>query len=363
MRRSVRLAEKTTSTEKEAQIGPKLKKNRLDDKTSKIAIFDNGTMVEAFKYLSYYQLAKSGFVSKRFRNLIKTHRHSLALLYVSYIGMNNFLVIPTGIRMFENELSPEDYNEWVIRNNYSKQIPPAAGKQSTDDVRKIYRFRANIYCKDSNATTTVFSARTKLNHESWPLFQHFVRLLSDPFVYIQYLNLTPLKELLHLLSEAINPDHGRIQCEELAYEFNLKTKKFWNWTKAHLCCNRLEIFLKTGNSDNVFFDLFMTGAHFTPNVVIQGRPLFQSVTDFVQKFIGLKNCDASQMIESIRCYDHESTVDALKVKYGPFFTKEEKIQYDSATALVFEFVNADIGKKLRLICQTDTRIDMKIINV
>ncbi|KAI1694688.1 hypothetical protein DdX_19983 [Ditylenchus destructor] len=47
---------------------------------------DNGTMVEAFKFLNYYQLATSSLVTKRFRDLIRTHRHKLALLHI-YIFM------------------------------------------------------------------------------------------------------------------------------------------------------------------------------------------------------------------------------------------------------------------------------------
>ncbi|KAI1697034.1 hypothetical protein DdX_18743 [Ditylenchus destructor] len=52
-----------------------------------IAAMDNGTMVEAFKFLNYYQLAKNSLVSKRYWNLIRTHRHKLALLDVNYIDM------------------------------------------------------------------------------------------------------------------------------------------------------------------------------------------------------------------------------------------------------------------------------------
>ncbi|KAI1703851.1 hypothetical protein Ddc_16401 [Ditylenchus destructor] len=250
--------------------------------------------------------------------------------------------------MFDEELSPEDYNEWVVRNHYSKQIPPAAGKQSTVNVRKVYRFRAEVDCKDSDFKITVFSAQTKLNDENWPLFQHFVRLLTDPFIYIRHMELTPQKDLLNLLTGAINQDRGRLQCGELKYNFDGKNKKFLNWTKTHVRCNEIKIYLYTSSNFNkLFFDLFMTGAHFSPNFVILGH-LFNGVAAFVQKFIGLKNCDTSLMVDSIRCRVPEFTADAFKSNYEKFFIKEEKNQYDSTTAHVFEFVNADIGKKLQL---------------
>ncbi|KAI1695792.1 hypothetical protein Ddc_20967 [Ditylenchus destructor] len=82
MRRSAQLAEKYAKAENEAQMEPKTKKKRSNDKVTTMATMDNGTMVETFKFLNYCQLAKESLVSKRFRNLIQAHRHSLARLSV-----------------------------------------------------------------------------------------------------------------------------------------------------------------------------------------------------------------------------------------------------------------------------------------
>ncbi|KAI1692740.1 hypothetical protein Ddc_23365 [Ditylenchus destructor] len=87
MQRSARLGGKLTNFENEAQREPKAKNCQSDDSTSNIAAMDNGTMIESFKFLNYCQLATSSLVSKRFWNLIRTHRHKLALLYVNRIYM------------------------------------------------------------------------------------------------------------------------------------------------------------------------------------------------------------------------------------------------------------------------------------
>ncbi|KAI1709855.1 hypothetical protein Ddc_13681 [Ditylenchus destructor] len=58
-------------------VGQRPDGEKLRIRNTKIANMDNGTTVEAFKFLNYYQLAKKSLVSKRFRNLIQIHRHSL----------------------------------------------------------------------------------------------------------------------------------------------------------------------------------------------------------------------------------------------------------------------------------------------
>ncbi|KAI1699272.1 alcohol dehydrogenase transcription factor myb/SANT-like domain-containing protein [Ditylenchus destructor] len=106
---------------------------------------DNGTMVEVFKYLNYCGLAKNSLVSKRFRNLIQTHRHSFALLDVYSLGMRRRRRLrgsdPAGIKMFGKDISSDEYNEWVTRNQYSKQISlkgQDAATESTQDDRIVY---------------------------------------------------------------------------------------------------------------------------------------------------------------------------------------------------------------------------------
>ncbi|KAI1713326.1 trypsin inhibitor like cysteine rich domain-containing protein [Ditylenchus destructor] len=85
MRRSARLGEKQMNSKNEAETEPKAMKSQSDDRISNIATMDNGTMVESFKFLNYRQLAKNSLVSNRYWNLIRTHRHSLALLDIKEI--------------------------------------------------------------------------------------------------------------------------------------------------------------------------------------------------------------------------------------------------------------------------------------
>ncbi|KAI1695623.1 hypothetical protein Ddc_21125 [Ditylenchus destructor] len=176
---------------------------------------DDDTMVEVFKYLNYCGLAKNSLVSKRFRTLIQTHRHSFALLDVYHIGMTR-CKNPAAIVIFDKWLSPEKYNEWVIRNGYSKQIPLEGVKPNG--------------CRNR---TNVFSVNATHNHENRPLFQHFLHLLTDPFIYIGTLEFTPQNDVLNLLTGAMNTNRGRIQCRELI--FNLDGNGFVSWVKDQVC--------------------------------------------------------------------------------------------------------------------------------
>ncbi|KAI1691717.1 hypothetical protein Ddc_24077 [Ditylenchus destructor] len=312
MRKSTRLAQKQADLENDAQMDPKVKKSRSENKTSNIVTLDNGTMVEAFKYLNYMQLAKKSLVSKRYSNLIRTHRHSLALLYVDYICMSENDAYAACIKIFNKVFSPKAYNEWIIRNQYSKQIPlkGQVGKnQSVQYGRQLYEMKANYI--DSNKTPCVFVARVKLNHENWPLFQHFVRLLTDPFIYIRYLELTPRIDVsfINLLAEAMNPDYNRLQCDELVLVSNRNNRvnnvlKFISWTKNYVYCNKFRICHYSGSNYNEeLLDLFVTGARCTSEIWISNNDPSNVIMALFQKFMALKTSDEYQLIESIRGND------------------------------------------------------------
>ncbi|KAI1691272.1 hypothetical protein DdX_21981 [Ditylenchus destructor] len=121
------------------------------DRIPNVFAMDNGTMVESFKFLNYYQLAKNSLVSKRFWNLIRTHRHKLALLNVAKISMDSYVAnqSPAYIEMFNKKLSSEEYNKWIVRNGYSKHIPlegqTAPKKESSENYRNIYMFSAKTF--------------------------------------------------------------------------------------------------------------------------------------------------------------------------------------------------------------------------
>ncbi|KAI1699271.1 hypothetical protein Ddc_18638 [Ditylenchus destructor] len=182
---------------------------------------DNGTMVDVFKHLNYMQLAKSSLVSKRFRDLIHTHRHSLARLYVAWITMIRMprvepillTDLPAYINIFNKSLSAREYNEWVVRKQYSKQIPFERQPVLCSCHRRFYHLTAyadhnaegSSYFRSSDPShaifpdrMTVFNAHAELNNENWPLFQHFVRLITDPFIYVGRMELTHQNDVLNL---------------------------------------------------------------------------------------------------------------------------------------------------------------------
>ncbi|KAI1702484.1 hypothetical protein Ddc_17049 [Ditylenchus destructor] len=356
MRRSAQLA----NLENESQRKPKPKKRRLDERITNIATLDNDTIVELFKYLNYRGLAKNSLVSKRFHDLIQTNRHKLALLYVSYIGMCNHDNDPEIIKISDKELLPEDYNEWAICNNYSKQIPlesHGVKMQSTQNERNFYEIRADY--KDHDDSTNVFYARVELTHENWPIFQHFVRLFTDPFIFIRFVQLIPRNEVLNLLAAAIDPDHDRLQCAELALISNNSnphenTEKLVTWVKNYVRCKKVHI---NSHSESYIgeelLDLFATGAQCTSAITTKRYDLSKAVEDFVQKFLDLKSCDENQMVESIEGrfkFMYSLLSEEFELNYDKFIVKEE-VHHEYAEQ-VYEFINDDIGKKITFTVRT-----------
>ncbi|KAI1692745.1 hypothetical protein Ddc_23364 [Ditylenchus destructor] len=374
MRSSTDLAEELTNTDNEAQ-GPEAKKSRSDDKISNIATLDNGTMVETFKYLNYCQLAKNSLVSKRFWNMIHNHRHRLALLKVERISLSNYDSKPSTITIFNEKLSPEVYNDWAVRNQYSKQIPIVledliAEKQNARCVNKVYELDAYGALKDSNdRLITVFCACAKLNHENWPFFQHFLRLLTDPFIYICSLKLSSQNSVMNLLDTVINPDRSRLSCNKLEVAFSIADNipKFLNWIKGHVLCNKIEITdYDNMDYDKQFLDFFTTGARCTSEVHIERNKLSKCMLGLVEKFMDLKSSDECQMVKSMWSRVSEWGVEALKSNYAGFVVKEEKEKF--CVYRFFEFVNNAAGKKMQLNLTDLTGIDtshftLKILNL
>ncbi|KAI1692225.1 hypothetical protein DdX_21375 [Ditylenchus destructor] len=262
---------------------------------------DNGTMVESFKFLNYYELATSSLVSKRYGNLIRTHRHKLALLDVCSIGVNSYIANqdPSVIRMFDKELSSEEYNEMIVRNGYSKQVPlegRIAEKESSENDSDIYKLYANVYQDPNNrlgVATTVFFADVELKDENWP--------------------------------------------------------KLVVWTKDHVRCDEFQIYISSDlNYDEVLLDLFLTGALCTSAIHVSYYDLSKVIVDLVQKFTGLKNFDEYQMVEIIRSnLKDRGVLEALKRNFAEFIA-EEQFEEDLSTRHVIGFINNDIQKKLTL---------------
>ncbi|KAI1697352.1 hypothetical protein Ddc_19773 [Ditylenchus destructor] len=323
---------------------------------------DNGTMVEVFKYMNYCQLAKNSLTSKRFRDLIQTHRHSFALLCVDYIHMRRIdNTHPLYIKMFDKELSAKAYSEWIRHNRYPKHIPFEIQIAAKKSSRKLKLHHLSAWRTSANKVNTVFNARADLDHQNWPLFQHFVRLLTDPFVYFRRLNLTPHNELLTFLAGAINRDPGRIQCETLFYSLDDNIQKFITWTKSNVLCDTFNIHcsrpmpLSDEELLEVMLDFFLSGACCTSKIGIVYPEPSKVIFAFVQKFLDLKSYDECQVVKSIKCNVGIGSVDILKLSYDAFIVHEENDEDDNSSEHVFEFVNDEIGKKLQLTAKIQHR--------
>ncbi|KAI1704038.1 hypothetical protein DdX_14539 [Ditylenchus destructor] len=263
----------------------------------------------------------------------------------------------TCIKMYGKELSPGEYNEWIIRNGYSKEIPlegPAAKMQSKQYGGQLYGMIADYKdSKCSKASTPVLDAHFQFNTYYWPIFQHVVRLLTDPFIYINCLTMNPRIDIpfMNLLAGAMNSDSRRIQCGRMllcSLEDNgLKdiVQKFIGWSKNHVLCKEFEVFHKSDtNFDEEMLDFFVTGSQCTSKIKINRFDLSERViVAFLQKFMVLKDCDETQMVESIRCYGSGQVVEVLNRDYAKFIDKEEK-----GKDQCIELFNNRIGKKLQI---------------
>ncbi|KAI1702486.1 hypothetical protein Ddc_17051 [Ditylenchus destructor] len=348
-------------------------------RTTNIPAIDNETLVEAYKYLKYSDLATNCLVSKRFSNLIRTHRHKLALLNVDRISME-ICYDPDDNKtldkfVFDKKLTPEEYNDWVIRNGYSKHIPfesQVVGKRCKQ-YRSIYKLSAVCY-KDksscqSSGSTTVFHARTKFKHKNWPLFQHFVRLLTDPFIYICRMELAPQIDVFNLLAGAIKPDRGRLQCEKLTFDLDDHVQKFDGWIEDNVRCSKLLIYkcsmyiylgilnFDIANYGKALIKFHASGAHCTPKIALLYYDLSDVVGVLLKKFMDHKISDVCQMVESIRGRVSKSTAKIWKQLYTEFMVKEDEDDEDTEES--YEFANNNIETKLQL---TVTRHYVVILN-
>ncbi|KAI1696983.1 hypothetical protein DdX_18754 [Ditylenchus destructor] len=247
--------------------------------------------------------------------------------------------------MFNKELPPDEYNKWIVRNGYSKEIPvedQTAGKENTENDRNIYMFGANVYQNSS----TQYYACAEVKDDNWPVFQHFIHLLMEPFIYIRSLSLITQKDVLNLLTGEMSPDHGRLQCEQLIIYFEDDSQKFIAWIKDHVRCDEFQILLdRDSNCDEELHDLFLTGAPCTSSIRVIHYDLSKVIVHLMQAIMDLKNRDEYQMIESIlgNVNDRE-LVEALKDNCAEFFAEGEQFENDYGPIKVIRFINSDIKK-------------------
>ncbi|KAI1715855.1 hypothetical protein Ddc_10772 [Ditylenchus destructor] len=303
---------------------PVEKRAKLENETrmTNIDALDNYIMVKVFKYLDYCDLAKSSRVSKRFRDIIRANRKSLARLYVDRIqvtfepGRHSTFAVQT----FNQKLSYHAYNEWVLRNQCSNQSQFDVQVAENQNVKYgvetnyllVYSLIAEVNYKYPNNgdTTTVFDARVPLvlSHKNLLLNLHFIRLIADPNIYINHLQLCLQNDVLSLLSQAIgNQNRNRLRCEKLTVILNGNTQNIINWVNNHVCCNELNIGRDYSTPDKpwkyydkLILDLCLNGAHITSALNFSSYDFSNVVVNFVQKFIDLKEADQYQVVQSIR---------------------------------------------------------------
>ncbi|KAI1716736.1 hypothetical protein Ddc_10310 [Ditylenchus destructor] len=408
MLNSARSAEKEEHSEGEACWEPKTKKNRKDDRIKHIVELDNGTMVHVFKYLNYCQLAKKNLVSKRFRDVIITNRHCLARLLVNDISMMPcYRDTPTEIQVFNEDLTPEEYNEWTIRNRYSKQIPldNQISAQGSGRGNTTYHLSANtkdpifrrnpIYHR--NNEKSAFSAFAKVTDEKWPLFEHFILLLTDPFISITRIELSSEYDVLNALAKAVTKEN-RLRSKVLIFNTNENSiQKFLDWIKDYVCCDtfvfdadqRLNVIRCVdedgnyhpisnsdvyANYDEELLDFCVSGAGCASAITINYYDFSRGIGDLMQKFMDIKSTDDCQLFQSIEsssaltegyyAYDLKKKFEEFLVKGddefddngsdesedgdGSFDDDGDEFDGDGYMKLTFELCNTDIKKKLEL---------------
>ncbi|KAI1697198.1 hypothetical protein DdX_18630 [Ditylenchus destructor] len=166
-----------------------------------------------------------------------------------------------------------------------------------------------IVMKMNLPTLRPFHTYTKLNHETWPLFQHFFRLLMDPFVYIPFMKLTPQKDFVNLLAGAIKSDCSRLQCKELEFDITGDVPNFIIWAKNHIFCDEILIEYAASNHNEVLIDLLVTGAQCTSVINTCYYDSSKVIVDFVQSQLFVLN---KNMITNIATLEDGTMVETFK---------------------------------------------------
>ncbi|KAI1705116.1 hypothetical protein DdX_13874 [Ditylenchus destructor] len=345
-----------------------IRTNAIAETIPNMAAMDNVTMVQVFKYLNYCQLATSSLVSKRFWNLIQTHRHSLAFLDVNRIIIDGSVTNkdPALIKMFNKKLSPEKYNELIVRNGYSKRIPfevPIVGKESTEIDGGFYLFQAYAFTyrkpkyPDDYIGAPVFNACVELKDDNWPLCEHFFRLLMHPFICIRTLSFTGIKDVFTLVAGAMDSNPNRLQCKQLDIRYIPGFQKLIAWIKDHVRCDEFDIDVDVDSKfgfkldngpiyDEELLNLFLTGAPCTPAIYVRDYDLSKFIVDLVQMFMGLKTRYEFQPVETI--WGKVEDFEEFKRNMAEFIAEGEQYEEAYGTREVIGFINNDIKKKLTL---------------
>ncbi|KAI1693331.1 hypothetical protein DdX_20735 [Ditylenchus destructor] len=202
--------------------------------------------------------------------------------------------------------------------------------------------------------------------------RNLTSLLTDPFIYIHFLGLTSQTDVCNLLAAAAVPGRRRLQCGEFVFYLEGYTQKLIKWAKDHVHCVKFRTAVSHSSSsrDKQLLDFFATGSDCTSEIRISHCTFIYALVSkvvligLVQKFVELKSSEECKLVESIDGYVSKLTAKAFVSKYEKFFVKEVKSLFGDSTAQVFEFVNVDIRKKLKLtITCYAHRVMMTIINL
>ncbi|KAI1692162.1 hypothetical protein DdX_21404 [Ditylenchus destructor] len=237
----------------------------------------------------------------------------------------------------------------AVHDNVEQPMEEVDGAEVNDIALNANR-RASLVNpnhRKCNDKTSVFFARVKCADDNWPSFQHFVRLVTDPFIYIDIVDLIYQKDVLNLLARTVNQDRSRLQCNELWSN----CQRSITWAKTHMRCNRFCMVSEdNSNQDESLYDFVVTGGLCTSEASGKFYNLSKAMVNFVQMFLDLKNWDEYQGVytfEGIQ-FVTDKDIRVLKKDYDKFSVKEERDEYDDNTQHVFEFTNNAIGKNLQL---------------
>ncbi|KAI1692016.1 hypothetical protein DdX_21492 [Ditylenchus destructor] len=343
-------------------------------------------MIDSLRFLNYCDLAKASLISKKLSEFIQTHRSSLPFLRVKEMLMEyheeqlpdrysrkSFSTITLfGVKNFDL-----DHKDWIKSNGYSatfefehKQSPPEPSNRIS--LHAAARFHESGSCikEDSAPLTVVFSTFVKPNfhridcRRHWPMLQHFVRLLSDPFVYFERIQLVSLRnELWKPLVKNLKLTLTRTLCNDAEVCVENNAGEFLNWMKNYLRCSHLSL-RSTGSPNDELAAFLLSGSTCTPLAVISGTYNKELEHNLVARFLTLKQIDRDQVIPSIS-FPWMISVHTIKEmfedKFSDFLVREENTS--ESFLQVYEFTNSDIMQKLEVeFCKSRERMHLSLAN-
>ncbi|KAI1715338.1 hypothetical protein Ddc_10994 [Ditylenchus destructor] len=352
-------------------------------------------MIDSLRFLNYCDLAKTSLISKKLSEFIQTHRSSLTLLRVKEMIMEyHEKQVPDGYSrtsysttmLFGVKKFDLDHDDWIESNGYSatfefkpKEVdlenlfqkqPPKPTNCISLHASARYHESGSCIKEDSAPLTVVFSTfvKPKFNRldcrRHWPMLQHFVRLLSDPFVYFESIHLVSLKnELWKPLVKNLKLTLNRTLCNGAEIRLENNAGEFLDWMKNYLRCSQLSL-RSTGSPNDELATFLLSGSKCTSHAMISGTYNRALEHNLVARFLTLKQDDRDQMIPSIS-FPWMISVHTIKEMFGDTFSEflvREENTLESFLQ-VYEFTNRDIMQKLEVeFCKSRERMHLSLAN-